>query len=1325
MSHSAPNSARKSISSQLQSPSSNEVSTFEQEKLFDSARIPSMNPELKSPLKFRGKSPRILKPSDGAAGQVLAAGESSSSSEAQNPSPSIRVSTPPPTASTESLRSLAGLKASQNLRPTRCNSVRSKRSSSTSSHNRSPVRSIRSKKDDSSVAPSRAPSVHSTADEEEYCNDLLSNVLNESKCLVVMMKILEWPEFLSLSQTCRGTRRAVLDGYERSKEEGRGVLGAGRDALKRNGSHSSLSNQRNAGQVLTSAPVKEEVPVAYVEGYRVRRIDSHSSLSSQRSIDLMSAPVKEEVLAAYVAGYRYLAGRIARVISRRNAREATASRLRSSRTVVPNGRQSESMPHSRGSRVVVTKSQKPVEEVNRIKVTLEDLQLLYLSSLTPLHVYPTHALASLSSSSQSRPALSRRHSASSIATQMRSVEIARNLQELTLAHSKFVILLRNMADQLEALRLSESKRSSLPNRSPGTSPTELEIGLEREEEEDLFDVHIFIGGTSSSSLSRSRRGGLRELVFPAPLASNNSSPQVTRKSAFQSSEIRNFIEHGQFTSGPKVNPRSTSLISSHVRASTTPTSAISRSMSSFSLTSLNSQTKARSSLNSASSSPTKRLSFTRNKLSVAPPLPSEPKTLTAYSTSWRRSLRFASESHRKRINRRSTLDHSSRSADEFERPFSDKHWIPERPDKQFTDSPPHQSALLPASSSGSDLSNTSSTSTSRRNSQDLSSGNSSPSSDREEKRESSRGREIQLISKSSSVQFDEKAIRRMSALEKLNGEQPRLRTPPSTGRKTSLLLRNRSRVTTSTHPSSQATSPHDLVLATSTLRAPILRVFVPCAELSSSESINENGQGDYFSQRNHGSRAGGLGAAPYAGDSGPADSIQRIEAELTRAGIWKWMRGGEVVVNFGYMPGAATTRISRAVNLAARSQTLSPSRESQIFANFTPSPSSGPGAGGNGKAALRLSSRFASGSEPPSRPPSAYRPPSSTSYATPGPSRRSSATNIANLANGAPPNAYSRPGTANGNPSTQNAYDSVATSSTGPTRQKWLIFNGTCLVPYSPSTSEEALVNESEDSWKITKTDESFLPLDDPLSLPSPFYYDHILGAEGKLKVRIDSGSFPKISSSGPESNKSHVRSKSDPFSAAEEFGSYFHEEFSSTGHSSSPEDPPEAGFSMSLQTFPTLLRSPGSSGLQGGWVTVRRWRWVAKALIPPATDEETPTPSQDTSKAAPPTSFRLATNANGSSAGGYGKDKGSSSKKAIGRGWLDQTWVLEGEGTKEGKETLISCLKTSPNMASSKMEWEIVRERTNRAEGGKGTVWFRLLTPSVPLTSLKGMETI
>jgi len=66
-----------------------------------------------------------------------------------------------------------------------------------------------------------------------------------------------------------------------------------------------------------------------------------------------------------------------------------------------------------------------------------------------------------------------------------------------------------------------------------------------------------------------------------------------------------------------------------------------------------------------------------------------------------------------------------------------------------------------------------------------------------------------------------------------------------------------------------------------------------------------------------------------------------------------------------------------------------------------------------------------------------------------------------------------------------------------------------------------------------------------------------------------------------------------------------------------------------------------------------------------------------------------------------------------IGNGWLGE-WVLEGDGTKEGKDALLDCIR---GRVTGPVEWEVVVERC-----GGGRVWLRL---SSNLSRTNGKTTI
>jgi hypothetical protein len=159
--------------------------------------------------------------------------------------------------------------------------------------------------------------------------------------------------------------------------------------------------------------------------------------------------------------------------------------------------------------------------------------------------------------------------------------------------------------------------------------------------------------------------------------------------------------------------------------------------------------------------------------------------------------------------------------------------------------------------------------------------------------------------------------------------------------------------------------------------------------------------------------------------------------------------------------------------------------------------------------------------------------------------------------------------------------------------RKWLIFNGYNLVLFSPPESP---------------------PVDDPLTLPSPFYYSHILGP---FTNQIYNLALP-------------------------------------------PSDFKETPQLMLVYSS-TRVKSPHS---RAGYATVKKYMWVAKVT-------------------------RLAH----SNLARFGEGE------AIGDGWKGE-WVLEGEGTWEGRQILIDCIR---GCETEKREWEFVREKS-----GGGSIWLK-----------------
>ncbi|KZT22059.1 hypothetical protein NEOLEDRAFT_1244205 [Neolentinus lepideus HHB14362 ss-1] len=66
--------------------------------------------------------------------------------------------------------------------------------------------------------------------------------------------------------------------------------------------------------------------------------------------------------------------------------------------------------------------------------------------------------------------------------------------------------------------------------------------------------------------------------------------------------------------------------------------------------------------------------------------------------------------------------------------------------------------------------------------------------------------------------------------------------------------------------------------------------------------------------------------------------------------------------------------------------------------------------------------------------------------------------------------------------------------------------------------------------------------------------------------------------------------------------------------------------------------------------------------------------------------------------------------RPGLGEGWQAQ-WVLEGEGTKEGKQTLLDAISGKEGI---ERDWEVVREKCH---GGR--IWLKLLTPGEPHTRM------
>lgn len=175
------------------------------------------------------------------------------------------------------------------------------------------------------------------------------------------------------------------------------------------------------------------------------------------------------------------------------------------------------------------------------------------------------------------------------------------------------------------------------------------------------------------------------------------------------------------------------------------------------------------------------------------------------------------------------------------------------------------------------------------------------------------------------------------------------------------------------------------------------------------------------------------------------------------------------------------------------------------------------------------------------------------------------------------------PSTPNG---TQSQLD-LSPEARSTSRNTWLLFDGNFLIPFTPPSPPT---------------------LPDTLSLPSPFYYTHLMPSNV---------------------NPTFI--------------------FAPPGGGGVPE--------TTLINTTTRVPSPHSSG---GWAMAKKYMWIARARV---------------------------------GMGFMDIDDG------LGEGWRGE-WVLEAEGTQEGRQTLIHCIS---GLAGEMFVWELVREKS-----GGGRIWLR-----------------
>ncbi|KXN81306.1 hypothetical protein AN958_05161 [Leucoagaricus sp. SymC.cos] len=334
------------------------------------------------------------------------------------------------------------------------------------------------------------------------------------------------------------------------------------------------------------------------------------------------------------------------------------------------------------------------------------------------------------------------------------------------------------------------------------------------------------------------------------------------------------------------------------------------------------------------------------------------------------------------------------------------------------------------------------------------------------------------------------------------------------------------------------TSPHDLHLATFRVRAPILRVFVPCTKLEVD-----------------------------------SDGVMACERHLVDAGLWEHLSTGDVVCNLGYIPPTSSDD------------------------------SLGGGAGGDAAAAGLMMEEDNRDSSP-----TRFGGSSSSRYGSSIPSPAVS---------GAVPNSGpSAPG--HNTPST-----SLASNS-----RKWLLFNGECLVPY---------------------TAPDILPIDNPLSLPSPYYYAHLTPGNtsfngGGSNFRFWIKKFPPLLDETPQMAMVNVASRV------------------------------------------KSIKAPN------GWIEARKWAWTARF--------------RRVNPRVPNTDSSMEGSHHSHSADSMSRHHQSLALfgAEIGEGWFGE-WVLEGEGTSEGRQQLLDIVCKGDIPGGSK-EWEFVRERS-----GNGRIWLRMVS--------------
>ncbi|KAH8100820.1 hypothetical protein BXZ70DRAFT_129839 [Cristinia sonorae] len=190
-------------------------------------------------------------------------------------------------------------------------------------------------------------------------------------------------------------------------------------------------------------------------------------------------------------------------------------------------------------------------------------------------------------------------------------------------------------------------------------------------------------------------------------------------------------------------------------------------------------------------------------------------------------------------------------------------------------------------------------------------------------------------------------------------------------------------------------------------------------------------------------------------------------------------------------------------------------------------------------------------------------------------------------------------------------------------RKTWLIFNGYGLVHYIPPAPP---------------------PIPNSMTLPSPFYYAHILPPLTNPTYIL---SLPPLPHTSLPSESRHRH-----------------------GHRHHTH---ERSLQLSLSHVPTRVNSPQSAA---GYAVVKKYMWLGRVSY-------------------------------------HGQNAGLQNGDIPGEGWCGE-WILEAEGTREGKQSLIEACQAGPDGHLRRGLWQIIKEKS-----GRGRLWMRLLNPKVDPTEL------